>query len=210
MTYFSRRAIRWSALAIVAGAVPAIRASAAQAQATDQQGAPQVSPEERLRLEQQFRRQVAHLVRDKLQLSDDQFHRLVETNQRYEGQRRQLVQEERGVLVGLREEQLSATPNQQHVSQLIDQRMKIEQQRLAITQEEQRDLGAFLTPVQRAQYGALQEQIRRRLQEIRRRRLEGDGAFADKAPENAAERQEKRAERQADKRAARPRAGRVP
>ncbi len=208
MSHLSRCTMRWTlALAVMSGALAAPwRAMSAQV-AGQLQTPAAGSPEERAQLEQQFRHQLAQIVKERLQLSDDQFRKLVETNQRYEGQRRDLVKQERDILLGLRSEQQSATPNQQRVSQLIDQRLQIEQQRLAITQQEQRELGTFLTPVQRAQYGALQEQIRRRLQEIRRRRLEDPNAVLG---DKAAERQEKRAERQAEKRAARRRTPRVP
>jgi hypothetical protein len=42
---------------------------------------------------------------------------------------------------------------------------------------EQRDLATIMSPIQRAQYMALQEQVRRRLEQVRQRRmqaLEGD------------------------------------
>ncbi|MDQ6828757.1 MAG: hypothetical protein M3081_07805 [Gemmatimonadota bacterium] len=173
--------------------------SCAVAQAAQQQVAPQDNPEERAKLEQQFRAQIAQIVRQRLQLSDDQFRQLLSTNQRYEGQRRDLIRQEREVLQGLRDEQLSATPNQGRVSTLIDKRLQLEQQRLAITQQEQHELGGFLTPVQRAQYAALQEQIRRRLQEFRRRQT--DPALQP----NAAEKELRKEERQERKAEARPR-----
>ncbi len=185
-------------IALVAGGASA-RPRGTLAQAAQQQSAlsqqpvaPQDTPEERAKLEQQFRAQIAQIVRQRLQLSDDQFRQLLSTNQRFEVQRRDLVRQEREVVLGLREEQLSATPNQNRVSSLIDKRLELEQQRLAITQQEQRELGGFLTPVQRAQYAALQDQMRRRLQDFRRRRLDPDAAT------EKALRQEERQERKQD------------
>jgi hypothetical protein len=50
----------------------------------------------------------------------------------------------------------------------------VQRRRLELATEEQRELAAIMTPVQRARYLALQETVRRRADEMRRRR--GGGA----------------------------------
>jgi len=57
-------------------------------------------------------------------------------------------------------------PNQQHVSDLLDASLRLQKQRIAIIEEEQKDLARFMNPGQRARYIALQQQFRRRAQEL--------------------------------------------
>jgi hypothetical protein len=59
-----------------------------------------------------------------------------------------------------------AQPNQQHVSELLDASLRLQKQRIAIVEAEQKELARFMTPVQRARYIALQQQFRRRAQEL--------------------------------------------
>jgi hypothetical protein len=54
------------------------------------------------------------------------------------------------------------------VSALLDNALRLQKQRIALVEAEQRDLARFLTPVQRAGYLALQAQVRRRAQELAR------------------------------------------
>jgi len=57
-------------------------------------------------------------------------------------------------------------PNQQHVSDLLDASLRLQKQRISIVEAEQKELARFMTPVQRARYIALQQQFRRRTQEL--------------------------------------------
>jgi hypothetical protein len=57
--------------------------------------------------------------------------------------------------------------NQAKVSQLLDQSVQIQRQRLDLLQSEQRELGKFLNPVQRAKYLGLQTEMRQRAQQMR-------------------------------------------
>jgi hypothetical protein len=54
------------------------------------------------------------------------------------------------------------------VSALLDDAMRLQKQRIALVEAEQKDLARFLTPVQRAGYLSLQAQVRRRAQELSR------------------------------------------
>lgn len=132
---------------------------------------PLEQPERRAQLEERFRRQLAQTLKNRLDLTDDQLRRLGEVNQRHEEQRRLLVQQERDVRIALREEMLAGErANQQRVSELLDRMIRIQRQRIDIVEREQRELAEFLTPMQRAQYAAVQEQFRRRIEEMRRQR----------------------------------------
>jgi hypothetical protein len=110
--------------------------------------------------------QVGQAFRRQLQLSDAQVPRLQELNQRYNERRRVLLEEERAVRMQIRET-LCGTDSTRggDMSRWIDQLFELERRRLDLRMEEQRDLGAFLTPYQRARYLGMAEQIGRRLEE---------------------------------------------
>jgi len=100
-------------------------------------------------------------------LSDAQMAQLEQSNARFGPQLNQLAAQERETRRQLRLEMTSpAEPNQQHVSDLLDRALQLQKQRIAIVEAEQKDLARFMTPVQRARYIALQQQFRRRAQEL--------------------------------------------
>jgi periplasmic protein CpxP/Spy len=123
----------------------------------------------RVALEQQFRERSAKVAQQKLGLTDAQLAQLEETNARFAPQLNQLVVQERDTRRQLRLEMTSGNQaNQQHVSDLLDNTVRLQKQRIALVEAEQKDLARFLTPVQRAGYFALQAQFRKRAQELAR------------------------------------------
>lgn len=150
---------------VVASASPvaAQRANRLQQQpgAPGQQGA----------LELQFRQRLAEVVRRRLSLNDGQMRQLGQTNDKFERQRMQLLREERRARQALRAEVLAGdSADQTKVAGLIDQTLRIQRQRLDLTENEQRELATFMTPIQRAQYFGIQDQLRRRMEELRDQR----------------------------------------
>ena len=127
-------------------------------------------------LEQRLRERTADVVKRRLQLTDDQMKQLQATNQRYEKQRADLMARERDTRRELRQQLLAGSDaNQNRVSQLLDQAMQIERQRLDLQQSEQRDLAKFLQPVQRAKLFGLQAEMRKRAQQMRNRPVQRRG-----------------------------------
>ena len=118
-------------------------------------------------LEQRLRERTGDLVRRRLQLTDDQMTKLQNTNRQFEQQRMSLTGKERDVRQELRRQLTSGTADQNRVAALLDQTMQLERQRLDVQQSEQRELAKFLTPVQRAKLFGLQNEMRRRAQELR-------------------------------------------
>lgn len=119
-------------------------------------------------LEQQFRQRVAKLAQQRIGLTDAQMTQLQQSNARFAPQLNQILTQERETRRQLRMEMTSTAPNQQHVSVLLDQSLQLQRQRISIVEQEQKDLSRFMTPVQRARYIALQQQFRRRAQELSR------------------------------------------
>jgi hypothetical protein len=150
-----------TALILVAGSASRIQA---------QGGVRQDVAPQRAELEQRLRQRIAQVVRRRLELNDDQMARLATVNQQLDKQRMALVGEERQARVALRTEmQAGNSANQQKVATLLDQLLQLQRRRLDLVENEQRELAKFLTPVQRAKYFGLQNEIRKRMQELRDR-----------------------------------------
>ncbi|MGH7652520.1 MAG: hypothetical protein ACREMS_11845 [Gemmatimonadaceae bacterium] len=125
----------------------------------------------RAALEKQFRERSAKVAQQRLGLTDAQLAQLEQTNARYAPQLNQLVAQERDTRRQLRTEMMAGNQaNQQHVSQLIDNSIRLQKERINLVEAEQKDLARFLSPTQRAGYAALQNQIRRRAQELSRQK----------------------------------------
>ena len=149
-------ALRFTIVAMIA--LPAVLN--AQAVSTPQQG-------NRAALEQQFRERTARLTKQRLGLTDAQLDRLEKTNARFAPQLRQLGAQEREMRQQLRQELMAGNAaNQQRVGDLLDGAIRLQKQRIAIVETEQKELAGFLTPVQRARYIALQAQFRKRAEEL--------------------------------------------
>ncbi|HST08592.1 MAG TPA: hypothetical protein VLJ83_10485 [Gemmatimonadaceae bacterium] len=117
-------------------------------------------------LERQFRERLAKLAQTRIGLTDGQMTQLEQSTARYGPRLSKLAADERETRRQLRAELTSPTPNQQHVGQLLDNSVQLQKQRVELVESEQKDLARFMTPVQRARYIALQQQFRRRTQEL--------------------------------------------
>jgi hypothetical protein len=77
----------------------------------------------------------------------------------------------------------SAGTDQSRISGYLDKLMQLQRQRIDLLEQEQRDLAQFMTPLQRARYTALQEQVRRRIdQMLRQRRAQSDSVAVERPP----------------------------
>lgn len=160
-----------SFFAIVATLVVAGTSPASAQRPNRLQRQPPGGPGQQGALELQFRQRLAEVVRRRLNLNDGQMRQLGQTNDKFERQRMQLLREERRARQALRAEVLAGdAADQTKVAGLIDQTFRIQRQRLDLTESEQRELATFMTPMQRAQYFGIQDQLRRRMEELRDQR----------------------------------------
>ena len=145
-----------------------------EAQRGDRQGEGQGGGRaNREQLEQRFRAQLAQLLRTQLGLTDDGMRQLSEVNQRFDIQRREMNRCEMMTRRALRDEVLKHdSADSRRIEQLITEQFKIERERIDLTEAEQRELGKFLTPVQRARYLGVQEQVRRQMEQMRGRGMQ--------------------------------------
>lgn len=139
-----------------------------------QRPGPDSAPAGRQALEQRVRQRMAAVVQQRLGLNADQMRRLGDVNRDMESQRRQLNQQERELRVSLRAEVMRGdSANQERVARLVDQLIDVQRRRIDLVSREQRALAAFMTPTQRAQYLAIQDQLRRRMEDMRGRPRRG-------------------------------------
>lgn len=122
-------------------------------------------------MEARVRQRVTALVKARLALTEDQMRQLAAVNSSFEAKRRELFARERTSRMAIRAElQRSQGADQNRVATALDDLFRLQRERLDLAEQEQRELAKFLQPSQRAQYAALQEQLRRRVEEMRRRR----------------------------------------
>ena len=119
---------------------------------------------------------LANLLRTQLGLTDEGMRQLSEVNQRFDVQRREMNRREMMTRRSLREEVLKLdSANAGRIEQLLTEQFKLERERIDLTEAEQRELSKFLTPMQRARYLGVQEQLRREMDQLRGRGREGLG-----------------------------------
>jgi hypothetical protein len=126
----------------------------------------------RQQLEQQLRQGLWRIAKQRIGFTDDQMTRLEETSRRYDGRRRALVMDERAQRLTLRQEILAADgkADQDLVARALDRLIQLQRERIELQAQEQKEFSTFMTPIQRAKYGALQEEVRRRMDALRRQR----------------------------------------
>ncbi len=160
----------------LAAPLPAQESDPAAAKAAD--SAAIASSPERRQLERRLHQRMLDVTRSRLGLTQDQVDKLSATNQRYEQQRHSLAQRERSLRLELRAQlRRGDSADQNRVAQLLDQTLQAQQERLELYRKEQSELSAFMTPVQRAKYMGLQEQMRTRVEDLRRK-----GSDRDRGP----------------------------
>jgi hypothetical protein len=125
----------------------------------------------REQMEQQLRRNLWQLAKQRIGFTDAQMVKLQQTSTRFDERRRALIADERAQRLTLRNElQADAKADQDRVARALDRLHQLQRQRVDLQIEEQREFATFMTPVQRAKYAALQEQVRRRVESLRRQR----------------------------------------
>ncbi len=127
-----------------------------------------LAPGDRAALQRQVRQAFAARVRKQLNLSADQMQMLQRVNNKYDRQRADIFRDERSARLGLRAAMAdSAAPDQNtRIEQQMNQLVQAQRRRADLLENEQKDLAGFLTPLQRAKFLGLSEQLSNRLQKL--------------------------------------------
>lgn len=167
------RIVRWAAaVAFASAAYSAPSAAQSASVAAQSQLAPKLTAEQRAAMERRLQVRINEVIRQRLALTDDQFSKLSDLATRMEDDRRTLRNEELTTRFALRQELLAGDRvNETRVADMLDKLPKLERRRADLLEQEQRDLSKFLSPSQRARYFALQDELRRSMQDMQRRRI---------------------------------------
>ncbi|QJR35017.1 Spy/CpxP family protein refolding chaperone [Gemmatimonas groenlandica] len=160
------------ALVAMSGSPDVAFAQGMPPRANDRAGASRMNDQQREVLEKRFKERIDAIVKARLRLTDDQQVKLREVASRAEESRRVLRREEFVLRTSLREEMKAGDKaNESRVGELLDQMPRLERRKLDLMESEQRDLAKFLSPTQRARYFGLQDELRRGMQDLQRRRM---------------------------------------
>jgi Spy/CpxP family protein refolding chaperone len=114
------------------------------------------------------RQAIEKAIRAQLQPTEEQMARLRQVDQQFVPRRLQLEREEMQTRRELRQAMLDSTNlNEGRIGQLLDRMVTYPGRRAALMEEEQKALAQFLSPIQRAKFNAIQEQLRRRIEQGR-------------------------------------------
>ena len=138
----------------------------------------------RQQLEARLRQGLWRVTKNRVGLTDDQMTKLAQTSRPFDAQRRELATQERDERLALRRAIVAGQDaDQQRIGAALDRVLELQRRRAQLQIDEQRALGAFMTPLQRARYAALQEQLRRRAEKLRGQRVGTPGeASLDSLP----------------------------
>jgi protein CpxP len=161
-----------TALMLAAGLPADVHAQGTPPRASMRQGSSRMSDQQREELEKRFTKRIDELVTQRLRLSEEQQVKLRDVASRTERERRVLRREEFALRTSLRDEmQAGDKASEAKVSDLLEQIPRLERRKLDLLEAEQRDLAKFLSPTQRARYFGLQDELRRGMQDLQRRRM---------------------------------------
>jgi len=132
----------------------------------------------RQQLETRLRQRLWTITKKRVGFTDEQMTKLAQTSRGFDQRRRQLAIEEREQRQLMRREILAGSAaDQSQVATALDRVLQIQRERVDLQIEEQRKFAEFMTPVQRARYAALQEQLRRRAEKLRGQRVGADSTL---------------------------------
>jgi hypothetical protein len=146
---------------------PAARA-ALKAERQAQRDSNQPPLGERALLQRQVRQAWAGAVRRQLNLNNEQMRTLNQVNTKYDRQRADIQRDERQARVALKSamEDTTAADQNTRIEQQMNVLVQAQRRRADLFEAEQKELGGFLTPLQRSRFTILQENLARRLQQV--------------------------------------------
>jgi hypothetical protein len=131
-----------------------------------------VDSSRRERLQRQIETRFGQVVQQQLGLTDDQMTQLKATEDRFRPQRQALIRGQARVRTSLQAQMRPGeAADADSVRKLMDALQANRAELLRLDEAQDREMSAYLTPVQRARYQFLRERLIRRLQEVRRERM---------------------------------------
>ncbi|HMJ58594.1 MAG TPA: hypothetical protein VK467_05625 [Gemmatimonadales bacterium] len=135
---------------------------------------PDTAEAERLRA--QIEERFSQRVQEELKLTPDQATKLRASQEKFGTQRRTLMRQQMERRRALEDQmQPGVAANGDSVKRLMDANQTARAQMLKIEQDEDREMGTYLTPVQRARYQQMRERLMGRVMEMRAQRRGAGG-----------------------------------
>ena len=134
-------------------------------------------------LRQQVRQAFQARVRQELNLDQPKMRRLNQTEQSFTRQRSEIGQSERQTRQALAAAMQDSTPDQGKIDGYINQLIQVQRKRADLLEAEQKELSSFLTPMQRAQYLSLNQQLQARMRQFAGRGAAPAGPPPEPPPE---------------------------
>lgn len=135
--------------------------------------------QDRTELERRIRARFGEMVRQRLDLDDQEARRLSETVQSFQEDRSQLFREEQALRRRVEAVLLEGDPNTEEAQALVERMQELRLEEARLFQREQQALLEFLTPTQLLQFHALREQMGQRIRQLRGRPGPGRGPGGD-------------------------------
>jgi hypothetical protein len=133
----------------------------------------------RAQIEERF----GQAIRNRLGLNDQQMERLRTVTRANEDRHREVNQREADMLRAVMDQMRpGVAANQDSIARLLDGIAALRVQRAQSDQQELRELGQFLNPLQRAQLLVMRQQMTSRVEAIRRRGADGQGVGPGMVP----------------------------
>jgi len=121
----------------------------------------------RAELERRIRARFGEMVRQRLDLDDEQALRLSETVQSFQEERSTLFREEQALRRRVEAVLLEGDPDAEEARELVARMQDLRLEEASLFQREQQALLEFLTPVQLLRFHALREQMGQRIRQLR-------------------------------------------
>ncbi len=122
-------------------------------------------------MEQQVQRRIGAMLKARLSLTDEQLTQLEEVTKKLDRDRRSVRSEEYRLRSTMRAQLLAGdSASNDTIALLLERMPRLERRKIELMENEQKELAQFLSPLQRARYISLQEEIRRNMDEIREKR----------------------------------------
>lgn len=125
------------------------------------------SNQDRAQLEQRVRSQMDRMMRDRLDLTDDQADDLSALSQTFEGRRRELARSEQATRRRVEALMLEGGEDEEEARELLSRMSNLRDREAALFREEQDALLGILTPVQVLNMQNMRQQIGRRIRALR-------------------------------------------
>jgi len=132
------------------------------------------TPAEQQALVRRVRQAFSGVVRRQLNLNDEKWTQFERVDRRFQQQRNQLQRDERQTRFALKAAmEDTANVDQAKIAQYLNELTQAQRRRADLLDAEQKELSAFLTPLQRAKLQGLREQLNRRVAQMQQQGAAG-------------------------------------